>query len=153
MTKCLAKAPRTVVKQAVAHQFALSVGQDGALQENGLSAGGVVIAQLRIDMVLVTYNVRRAHDVGNLGLRIVAQGIGCQDKLRIDQPHIIIEHGILGCRTILSPIRSQHIFLVGQRSPVEEIAQIEYTVVVQAVGDKLRLAILHLYILAKHRNL
>ena len=65
----------------------------------------------------------------------------------------MIEDSQLGGRAIFSPLGSQHIILVGQRTAFEVITQIVQTVIVQTVGCQHRITIYHTYILTQHGQL
>ena len=65
----------------------------------------------------------------------------------------MVEDCQLGGRTVFSPLGSEHIILVGQRTAFEIIAQIVQTVIVQTVGSQLRIAVYHAYILTQHGQL
>ena len=97
-------------------------------------------------MVIVTQNIRRTDNICHLTCRIIFQCIRSQCKLRVYQFHIIIEDRLFSTGIILSPLRSQHILLIHQGSSVEEISQIIYTVIIQAICQQGRITILHTHI-------
>ena len=88
----LSESPVAVVEQAVASQLLPFVGQHGTVQQFRLSLLGIVISQLRINMILFTINIRRSDDIGYLGRSIVTERIGSQYELRIHQLDFVIEH-------------------------------------------------------------
>ena len=112
----------TVVEQAVTHQFLTFVGQNRTVQQFRLLGNGVIYPAFRIDMIFVADNIGRSQNRSDFRFRTVFQRIGSEDKLRIHQLHLMVEHSQFGGRTVFSPFGSQYVFFIGQRTAIKIIA-------------------------------
>ena len=99
-------------------------------------------------MVIITVDIRRTYNIGNLTGCIITQSIRSQCKLRIYKFHIIIKNRLFSSRTILSPFRSQHVFFIHQRTAIEIITKVINTVIVQTIGQQCSILVLHAHIIA-----
>ena len=151
--ECFSRTSIPVVEKRITGQLFPVVGQDGTVQQMSLSGNGIIRTQFRVNVVIVAPDIRRTYNIGHLAFGIVLKGIGCQSKLRILQLHIIVEHRLLGSRTVLSPLGSQHVLFVHQCSAIKKIPQVIYPVIVQAIGKQRRVPVFHTYIHTHFGNL
>ena len=142
-----------VIEQTVTNQLLSLIRQDRTVQQFSLFAECIIEASLRIDVIIVTHDIRRTENGSNLGKGIILQCIRCQDKLGIHQFHIMIEYRLFGSRAVFSPVRGQYILFIHQSPSLEVIPEIIKTVIIQTIGQKRRVPVNHFYVLTNLRNL
>ena len=75
MTKGLTKALFSIIEEAVASESFALIGQDGAVKQFSLFGDCVINSTLRIDMILITHDIRRAKDGCHLSQRTIFKRI------------------------------------------------------------------------------
>ena len=136
-------ARQLVVIKAVARHTPPLIVQNGAVHQPRHLCFGVIITMFGVNAVIAADNVRRPHHVGPFRLYIVMERVGNELKLRVDKRYVVVERRQSRRSVIFSVVRRQNVVAVYQLPPLKVISKGVKPVIIQAVGDKRRVAVFH----------